>query len=165
MALATLVEAYPEIRLLIAGSGGYEQQLRALAAELRVEQSVEFLGYLPNPYDAYLRSDVVLMCSRHEAMGRTTAEAMSACKPVIGYDAAGTAEIIDDGVNGILYRGGHIALAEAMRHVIERAGWAEHLGFMGWKKARAEFTIEAYAARVFEVISAHRVRGGRAAVS
>jgi len=35
------------------------------------------------------------MCSRHEAMGRVTVEAMSACLPVIGFDNGGTAELIE----------------------------------------------------------------------
>ena len=48
-------------------------------------------------------ADVALMCSSSEAFGRTTVEAMKLGRPVIGADAGGTAELVRDGWNGLLY--------------------------------------------------------------
>ena len=45
----------------------------------------------------------LLMCSRNEAQGRVTIEAMFYGCPVIGYKAGGTQEIIKDGVNGFWF--------------------------------------------------------------
>jgi glycosyltransferase involved in cell wall biosynthesis len=94
----------------VVGEGKIDQ-LKALAHDLGVADRVEFWGYIDDPYKAYLASDAVLMCSKNEAMGRVTVEAMSACRPVIGYDQAGTSEIIEHGRTGLLYRGGPEALA------------------------------------------------------
>lgn len=151
-ALAHIKERYPNIRLLIVGSGNYLKFLQKLCYELDVNTQVEFLGYISNPFDAYLKADAVLMCSKYEAMGRTTAEAMATARPVIGYNNGGTAEIIENGVTGILYYGGYESLAEAMVKFIENPKWARELGINGWKKARREYTIEIYARRIYDVL-------------
>jgi glycosyltransferase involved in cell wall biosynthesis len=109
----------PGVRLLLVGGAGgtgdqgYMDGCRALAAELGVQDRVEFWGYVPDPERAFLAADVALMCSRSEAMGRVTAEAMSACRPVIGFDAGGTSELIDHGRTGLLY-GDPESLVECM---------------------------------------------------
>jgi glycosyltransferase involved in cell wall biosynthesis len=44
------------------------------------------------------------MCSRSEAFGRVTIEAMLRKKPVIGYMAGGTSELIEEGVTGFKFK-------------------------------------------------------------
>ena len=53
---------------------------------------------------AYQESDVVVMCSEHEAMGRVTAEAMAFAKPVIGYNSGATPELISQGRGWLFVR-------------------------------------------------------------
>ena len=153
-ALAQLAEEHPHVRLLLAGSGNqeYEQTLRRLAAELGVAGRVEFMGYVGDPFAVYAQADAALTCSRHEGMGRTTAEAMAAGRPVIGYDGGGTPEVIIDGHTGLLYRGGAAELAAAMARFVAEPEWAARLGENGWAVARERFSIERYAQEVFEVL-------------
>jgi glycosyltransferase involved in cell wall biosynthesis len=151
-ALALLAREFEKVRLLIVGEGRTDR-LKALAHDLGVTNRVEFWGYVDDPYKAYLASDAVLMCSRNEAMGRVTAEAMSACRPVIGYDEAGTSEIIEHGHTGLLYRGGPEALASCMRQFVENPVWARQLGNNGWDVARKKYSVEVYAQSVYEVLS------------
>jgi glycosyltransferase involved in cell wall biosynthesis len=157
-AFAQVAAGHPEVRLLLVGGAGqtgdqgYYDQCRALAADPAVAGRVEFWGYVPDPERAFLEADVALMCSRNEAMGRVTAEAMSACRPVIGFDNGGTSELIADGVTGMLYRGGPEALAECMRRYLADPGLARRHGDAGWHVARGRHTTEAYAAQVHEVI-------------
>ncbi len=98
-AFAQVAARHPTARLLLVGGSGatgeqdYFDRCRALASELAVADRVEFWGYVPDPERAFLEGDVALMCSRNEAMGRVTAEAMSACRPVIGFDSGGTSEL------------------------------------------------------------------------
>lgn len=152
--LALLKKDYPGIRLIIVGSGSdeYLEYLMKLCCDLEVEDQVKFLGYISNPFKAYLKADAVLMCSKFEAMGRVTAEAMAVARPVIGYNNGGTAEIIEDGINGLLYNGNHKDLADCMLKCIQNPKWAKELGINGWKKARKEFTVEVYAKRVYKVL-------------
>ena len=154
-ALALLTQQHPDARLLLAGSGDqvYEQALRRLADELGVAERVTFLGYVADPLTVYAQADAALTCSRHEGMGRTTAEAMAAGLPVIGYDGGGTPEVIEDGQTGLLYRGGAAELAAAMERLAAEPGWAAELGANGRASARERFTVEGYAARVHQVLS------------
>jgi glycosyltransferase involved in cell wall biosynthesis len=151
-ALASLASDFPDVRLLIVG-GGNVDPLRKLADVLGMSGNVEFWGQIGDPYRAYLASDAVLMCSKSEAMGRVTVEAMSACRPVIGYDQAGTSEIIQHGYTGLLYRDGPESLASCMRQFMQNPAWARQLGNNGWHVAREKYTIEAYAKSFYKVLS------------
>ncbi|MHC4640591.1 MAG: glycosyltransferase family 4 protein [Planctomycetota bacterium] len=153
-AVAELRKDFSNIRLLVVGSDakGYTNKLKELAVELNVSERVDFLGYMSNPLEAYKASDAVLMCSKHEAMGRVTAEAMAAARPVIGYNSGATPEIIDNEVTGIIYDGGHQKLAQCMKRFIEEPRWAQQLGINGRRKAQKDFSVEVYARRVYEVL-------------
>jgi len=150
-ALALLRNDMPGARLLIVGPGNADA-LRETAAALGVSESIEFWGYVEDPYEAYLASDAVLMCSRNEAMGRVTAEAMAACRPVIGFNSGGTQEIIEHEHTGLLYKGGPEELARCMRRFMQDPSWARQLGENGWHVAREKYTVEAYAASVYTVL-------------
>lgn len=152
-ALSRLRESGVDARLLVAGNGreDYERRVRAMCREREVKDSVEFLGFVSCPFEVHRRSDAVLMCSLHEAMGRVTAEAMAAARPVIGFNQDGTAELIDDEENGLLYDGTVGDLAAAMRRLVDNTSLARSLGQAGWEKAEEMFTEETYAEQVFDV--------------
>jgi len=151
-ALALLVSNFLNVRLLIVGNGD-ANHLITLAKDLGVAEYVEFLGFVKDPYKVFFSCDAVLMCSRYEAMGRVTVEAMSACRPVIGFDQGGTSEIIEHENTGLLYRGGPDELAECMRKFLENPDWARQLGNNGWNVARHKYTIEVYSRSVYEILS------------
>jgi glycosyltransferase involved in cell wall biosynthesis len=158
-AFSLLAKQFPEARLvLVGGAGGtgdqnYFDGCRALAGELGVADRIDFWGYIPDPERAFLAADVALMCSRSEAMGRVTAEAMAACRPVIGFDAGGTSELIAAGHTGLLYRGGAEALAACMAKYASDPELAAKHGEAGWHVARARHSIEAYAAIIAAVLA------------
>jgi len=153
-ALALLKKDYTNIKLIIVGSGSdkYLEYLKKLCFDLEVEDDIEFWGYISNPFEAYLKADAVLMCSKFEAMGRVTAEAMAVARPVIGYNNGGTAEIIEDEVTGLLYNGAYKDLAHCMARFADNPEWARKLGHNGWEKAREKFTTEIYAKQVYKVL-------------
>jgi glycosyltransferase involved in cell wall biosynthesis len=156
-AFAELAGRRPGVRLLLVGGAGgtgdqgYLDECRALAADLGVRDRVEFWGYVPDPERAFLAADAALMCSRSEAMGRVTAEAMSACRPVIGFDAGGTSELIEDGRTGLLYRDPG-ALASCMARYAADPGEAVRHGEAGWAAARARHSVESYASQIAGVL-------------
>ena len=152
-ALGHLSGSFPEARLIIAGGGGSTKPLEEIAAECGVAKQVKFWGYAENPYDIYLQSDTVLMCSKNEAMGRVTIEAMSAAKPVIGYKDGGTVELIVHEHNGLLYEGGSEELAACMRRFMESPEWAKSMGWNGWRIAKEKFTIETYAESIYGILT------------
>ncbi len=140
-------------RLVVAGSGKkeYEESLHRFCQSRGLEEAVSFLGYVSDPFEVYQRADAVLMCSPHEAMGRVTAEAMATGRPVIGYDRDGTAELIDDKHDGLLYDGTDDHLARCMEQFVDTPDWAQSLGRNGWEKAERRFTSEVYAQQIYDV--------------
>jgi glycosyltransferase involved in cell wall biosynthesis len=154
-AIHRLTEEGKNVRLLVAGSGAEErvESLHRLRRTLNLKKEVSLLGYVTDPFEVYQRADAVLMCSPNEAMGRVTAEAMAAARPVIGYNSDGTAELIEDEHNGLLYDGTAEHLAYCMGRLMSNPGWAKSLGRNAWEKAEREFTNEVYAKHVYSVLS------------
>ncbi len=157
-AFARVAKEFPNSRLLMVGGAGgtgdqsYFDMCGSLPGELGVADRVDFWGYIPDPERAFLAADCALMCSRSEAMGRVTPEAMSCVRPVIGFNAAGTSELIAHGRTGLLYSHGETGLAEAMTHYLEHPADAERHGEAGWAVARRRHSTEGYAEQIHAVI-------------
>jgi len=141
-------------RLWIAGDGepAFVDRLKEEAHTSPAADAIKFLGYVDDPFDVYRSCSAVLVCSVAEAMGRVTAEAMAAAKPVIGRDSGGTSELIDSGTTGLLYDGTTRALSNAMLDLIRSPRRTQKMGREGQKKAATHFTIETYGRRVVSII-------------
>lgn len=158
-AFARVAERHPNVRLLMVGGAGatgqseYYDRCVVVARETGAAGKIEFWGYIPDPERAFLAADCALMCSRNEAMGRVTAEAMSACRPVIGFDSGGTSELIAHDRTGQLYRGGPDALAECMARYVAAPELAIAHGAAAWETARERHTTEVYAEQIRGVLA------------
>lgn len=152
-AFAKIVEEYPKARLLIVGKGQrlYEKQLRNFAEKHKLGDQVVFAGYMAEPEEAFRESDVVLMCSQLEAMGRVTVEAMAYGRPVIGFNSGGTPELITQGEDGFLYDGGPEELASCMRYFLRHQGDIRVMGRKGYEKAKTRFNEERYVSKMYKV--------------
>lgn len=156
-ALSIVSKDNPNCQLLIVGDGD-TSNLKKLAYSLNIEDKVKFWGHIHNPFDAFMAADTILMCSKNEGMGRVTVEAMAACRPVIGFNNAGTSELIEHGKNGLLYNDGPQELAFYMSQLIKNPSWGYEMGCQGWKDAREKYSIENYAKQVFKVINSTQRR-------
>lgn len=143
-ALALLRDRGINARLVIAGSGR-DKPLRRRIDELGLHDRVELPGFVKDPFPLFRSADAYLMCSRHEAFGRVTVEAMACGLPVVGHASGGTAELIQDGRTGLLYATGAAELADRMARLVGDPALAEGLGRAGAADARHRFTIEQYA--------------------
>ena len=96
--------------------------------------------------------DVELVCSRAEAFGRITAEAMMGGMPVIGSDTGGTPELIREGETGFLYEYGNSeALADRMAFFIEHPEAITMMGHKAQAYALQNFTIERCVKEIMDV--------------
>lgn len=101
---ATLIkgfaQALPQLSegslLVIMGSGRLEQSLKTLAQELGVENSVRFLGQVPNGLRYFKAFDLFALSSDHEPFGMVLLEAMAAGVPVIATNCGGAKEVVDN---------------------------------------------------------------------
>jgi glycosyltransferase involved in cell wall biosynthesis len=81
----------------------YLHSLHQLTEELGLQQQIHFRDFAPDVVPFYKAIDVFAMPSSGETFGMVTIEAMLSGCPVIGTNADGTKEILQDGKIGYLY--------------------------------------------------------------
>ncbi|MGC9542922.1 glycosyltransferase family 4 protein [Streptomyces sp. UG1] len=117
LALPRILAKEPEAVLLIVGGGPYEKELRKLAAETRVSDSVHFTGAVPwSQLPAHFGAgDVFAMPCRTrrggldvEGLGIVYLEASATGLPVVAGDSGGAPDAVLDGETGWVVRGGSV---------------------------------------------------------
>lgn len=106
------------------GSQFSVDELRSIAASLKIESHVGFVPFQDNPADVYRALDIVVHASTQpEPFGRTIVEAMACAKPVIVAQGGGAAELFihDHDAVGIP-PGNPTALAAAIGRLIADSG-------------------------------------------
>lgn len=91
------------LRVVIGGNGETER-LTAYIQEHRLEQMAQFVGWISGPQKHQLlsESDLYILPSYNEGLPLSILEAMSYRLPVISTPVGGTAEAVQEGVNGFL---------------------------------------------------------------
>lgn len=93
-------EAFPSLPanslLIIMGKGPLEKDLKKLAFDLGISQSVVFTGNVPDGKKYFKAFDVFALTSDHEPFGMVLLEAMAANLPLICSDCGGGAEVMRD---------------------------------------------------------------------
>jgi glycosyltransferase involved in cell wall biosynthesis len=153
---AGVAATMPEARFLIAGDGSERPRLEQLAAELKIQDRVIWLGWQKDLQDFYRTLDVMLFNSDWDAMGRTPLEAMSYGVPVVASMLhGGLKEILDSNEYGYLTDTHDVSLlAGKVIELLQNEKLAREVG----KKARAR--IEAvgsprrHVERVLELLAA-----------
>lgn len=97
-------QGYTNIKLIIAGRGYLENDLKELVHSLELDNYVEFIGYIPYEDVVKLlqKSDIFVLPSWYEALGCVYLEAMACGVPAVGCWGNGIDEVITDGENGYL---------------------------------------------------------------
>lgn len=86
----------PDSLLVIMGSGRLDRQLKTLAAELGVSESVRFIGQIPNGRRYFKAFDQFVLSSDHEPFGMVLLEAMAAGVAVLASDCGGAPEVVQE---------------------------------------------------------------------
>jgi glycosyltransferase involved in cell wall biosynthesis len=139
LAIRALALGPDPARLIIAGTGTQEANLRRLVEDLRLGDRVHFAGEVSDEalLSLYAGALGVVYAPFDEDYGYVTLEAFLARKPVItARDSGGTLEFVEDGVNGFVCDAQPDHLAQAFsRLAADRAG-ARALGDAGYERAR-----------------------------
>ena len=155
-AVAFLARRGLDVHLTLMGTEdpAYGTYIRHLAREVEVENITEFVRFTVDPFPLMAAADVALMCSKAEAFGRVTVEAMKLGKAVIGANSCGTSDIIQNGWNGLLYQPGDPEdLAKKLEILYKNRNLLRKLGKNAQEWASQKFNLGSYTSSLMKVFS------------
>jgi glycosyltransferase involved in cell wall biosynthesis len=137
----------PDARFQLLGNPDPGNPTSVSDAELRSwidDGIVEHLGEHRDVRPYIQAATVVVLPTYREGMSRALLEGAAMGKPLIGTDVAGSRDLIEDGVTGLLCRARDASsLAEAMREMASMSPAAlRAMGAAGRKKMEREFSEE-----------------------
>jgi len=95
-------------RLVLVGDGPDRSAAEWLAHDLQIHDKIHFMGKQDRVNELLPLADLMLMPSELESFGLAALEAMACKVPAIATRVGGVPELIDDGVNGLLYPVGNV---------------------------------------------------------
>lgn len=170
-AMARVLLAVPQGRLVIAGKGVLQEELAATARSLQIDDRVTFMGYVQDePLAALYRcADVLAVPSLYEPFGIVALEGMVCGKPVVASEVGGLTEIVVEGQTGLRVAPANAsALARAITHLLSDEQAAARMGAAGRQRAEHEYnwprvaaqTVAAYTSALSPPAGEQRIPSG-----
>ncbi len=92
----------PALHFMVVGDGELKGEIQALAKQLGLEGRITFTGFQRQVGQFLKAFDIFVLASKREGLGTSVLDAMSVGLPVIGTNAGGIAEMIENEVSGLL---------------------------------------------------------------
>jgi glycosyltransferase involved in cell wall biosynthesis len=151
-----------DAHLLVVGDGPLLGSLRELAAMLRLERAVHFVGYQAEPGPYLHIMDVFALTSRSEGMPLAVLEAWAAGVPVVATSVGGLPQMIEEGQTGLLVPSGdEEELANRLGEVLTDYDLACRLSAEGLQQVEARYHVAGvagdYQRHYLELLAAKRV--------
>lgn len=142
-ALAVYRDEGHDFSCVFVGEGELQADIEAQIQALQLGEHIELLGWHPSAIGFIKSADALLMPSRWEGLPMTLLESMAAGTPVLATAVGGIPDVIQDGVNGLLYPAGDTAaLVSALRRLQNEEGLASGLATKAMHDARSNYSAE-----------------------
>lgn len=140
-AVPMMQQKAPNAVFRIAGEGPEEKNLKALAKSLKLDR-VEFVGLADSP--KFLSGlDAFVLASRWEGMPNVVMEAMAMGVPVACSSVGGALDLIDHGVDGLLFRPEDpAACANAALRLVRERDLTSKMTQAAKSKIESKFSLE-----------------------
>lgn len=150
---ARLVARRPDVRVVIAGDSAWRGRFEQRLAAAGLTRAVRLAGFILEIERVYATADVVISTSEAEGCPNALLEAMAMGRPVVATEVGGTAEVVRDGVDGLLVPPGDAeALASRVDALLGAAAWREAMGERAARHVADHFSLEAQVGRLAEVL-------------
>ncbi len=148
-----VLDQEPNVTFVLVGKGDLRPQLERLADELGIRDHVVFLGFVTDPQNVLSCFDIFALSSLYEGLPTVVIEAMALGVPVVATRVGGTAEIVNDGYDGLLVPPGDPpALARGMLRLLRDDALRAEMSRRAEAATRSKFDIRR---RVQEVEQAY----------
>jgi glycosyltransferase involved in cell wall biosynthesis len=126
----------PRARFLLVGEGEMRPALEARVRAKGLQERILFTGFRADVASVMAGTDLVVLPSINEGMGRVLVMAMALGKPIVATRVGGVAELLGDGEAGLLVPPRDpAALAEAITALLKDSQRARTLGEAGRRRA------------------------------
>lgn len=156
-AVSALQRRHPDLSQMLVGDGPEGDVLREQASARGLSQTVRFAGQLDENAvaDALAGADMLVLPSFAEGVPVVLMEAMASRLPVVATRVGGVAELVEDGVSGILVPPGDVeALIAAMDRLLGDPALRRRMGEAGREAVKARHDVQSEARRLLELFQA-----------
>lgn len=153
-AAPSILERFPRVKIVIAGTGPFEAFLRNKAREMGLENKVSFWGYIDDATrnELYSRASAAVFPSLYEPFGIVALEAMVSGTPVIVSSVGGMDEIVQHEVDGLkVYPGNPRSLSDQICRLLENEELARALAEKAYQKAIRLYSWDSIAVQTAEI--------------
>jgi L-malate glycosyltransferase len=142
-AAPAVVREFPSTRFVLVGDGEQRATLEAQVARLGLERNFLFLGRRSDIPKILAGCDIAVLPSRAEGLPNAVLEYMAAGLPVIVSRVGGNAELIEEGVTGLLVPPEDSpALSGALLRLLQDPALAQQLAQRGYDFAFQNFSFD-----------------------
>ncbi len=152
-AAAMLRDQIPKLKVLLAGNGPKEQELRNQIAAEKLEDTVKLLGYRTDLENVVPAVDVVASCSKREGLPLNIIEAMLCKKPVVASVNRGNSELVEDDITGYLLQPDDVqGFTDSIFRLYCDSDLSVRMGNTGYQKAQS-YTVKAVINELGRILS------------
>jgi glycosyltransferase involved in cell wall biosynthesis len=131
--------------LSIVGDGVEMPGLRELVKKNGLQKKITFYGFQEHVENFYRSHDILILPSLKEEFGLVLLEAMQFGLAVIGSGSGGIPEIIEDGIDGLLFESGNSnSLSTVIEYAINNPEIRNRIGSRGKKKVKRLFPEDGF---------------------
>jgi glycosyltransferase involved in cell wall biosynthesis len=150
-AAPSIVQAVPQVRFLLLGSGDEETELRELVSRLGVARRVVFAGQTDRVHEYYSLMHVSVLTSLSEGLSITLLESMSHGLPVVVTSVGGNPEVVVEGETGYLVPPKDIpAFAERVIQLLRNPAMRARFGQSARQRVERDFNLDLVAERYLQ---------------
>jgi glycosyltransferase involved in cell wall biosynthesis len=147
-AFAKVMHRYPELHLVIAGSGHLHDSLDELGRTLNLGSRFHLLGLRTDIGNVLAGADIFVLPSLAEGLPLAVLEAMLASRPIIASDVGDIRPVLDSGKAGVLVNPGDPDdLARAIDRLMSNPAEAKRLAEAAALRANTEYRLERMTSR------------------
>lgn len=143
------------IKALIIGHSmqeSYLQELKERVESLKLQDKIIFVGFTKEVNEHINIFDVSVLATKKETFGLVVVESMINSVPVIATNQGGPLEIIEDGVDGMLFERGVDDLRLKIETLYRDKNLKQQLSHKAYSKVKKEFNKERQMQKLKEVI-------------
>ena len=142
--LPHLLDAHPQLQVLIFGQGPLATELRSRVSQPEFEGRVKMAGFRDDLHRVFPNLYAVVHPAEREGLGVALLQASASGVPVVAARAGGIPEIVLDDVNGTTFDiADEAGLRSALDTLLADQALRDTLGAGGSHLARSEFSIDA----------------------